>query len=134
MTVALMEVLQNQEVTTLILDLNRFSQLFQGIDATGEELDEIGGSYSFSTIRRKLSKGQPFDRVTLFDSGDFYKTFSVDVDSVGLEITANTVKNGFDLQMRWGFELVGLTDESRTELVEAIKEKVALWTLEFILN
>ena len=128
------QVVSSPDVKRLILDLNKFNQLFEGLDADGRELDGIGGSYSFTTIRKKLSKGLPIDRVTLFDEGDFYDTFRLDVSDVGFIISADTFKEGVDLQDRWGFDLVGLTDESFEQLQDEIKQRLILWLLDFLLD
>lgn len=51
-----------------VLDLNR-DQLDQGIRSDGSQ---IGPDYKAITVKYKQSKGQPYDRVTLKDQGDFY--------------------------------------------------------------
>ena len=45
------------------------NQLFLGIDGTGQRMQ----SYSPFTVEMKKSKGQPYDRTTLKDTGDFYQ-------------------------------------------------------------
>ena len=48
------------------------SQLFDGLDKEGKEIvNEQGGKYSPTTVRIKQEKGQPTDRVTLRDTGDW---------------------------------------------------------------
>ena len=118
-------VLSRPDVQELIVILNTDEQLFQGINADGISLNDIGGDYSlFTTVPIKKAKGLPFNFVTLFDEGDFYDTFKVKVQKDGFIIEADTIKEGTDLQDRWGFELLGLTDESKNELVENIKEYI----------
>ena len=55
-------------------DLQR-EQLFSGINAEG---DPIEPEYSPRTVAIKKKKGQPTDRVTLRDTGDFYKGVFMD--------------------------------------------------------
>tara|TARA_R110000796_G_scaffold112933_2_gene224620 strand:+ start:453 stop:905 length:453 start_codon:yes stop_codon:yes gene_type:complete len=62
---------QNNQV---ILELQTQEQMYQGIDSKGID---IKPAYAASTIKIKRRKGQPTDRVTLFDSGEFYKSLEV---------------------------------------------------------
>jgi len=57
-----------------IKQLQTQEQLFQGKDSKGID---IKPSYAASTIKIKRRKGLPTDRVTLFDSGDFYRSLEV---------------------------------------------------------
>ena len=67
-----------------ILDENR-SQLFDGLDKEGKEIvNEQGGKYSPTTIIIKKEKGQPTDRVTLRDTGDWQ-------DAMFLEVKGNEI-------------------------------------------
>lgn len=62
------------ELKEQIIDLNREDQLFnQGIDSNGKFL----GYYSSFTIMEKKQRGLPYNRTTLFDSGDFYNGFDL---------------------------------------------------------
>lgn len=105
-------------------NISEYGQLFlHGIDSTGVELSQIGGEYAPITKDIKRATGLPFDRVTLYQEGDFYRSwrFVQKADSFTLE--ADTVIEGEDLQDRWGDSILGLTDESITELgLEALPE------------
>jgi hypothetical protein len=64
-------------------------QLFQsGEDGLGNSL----GSYKPSTIKIKIAKGQAIDRVTLKDTGDFYKSYFIKTLRGGFIINANPIK------------------------------------------
>lgn len=112
-----------------IIELNTDNQLFEGVNADGVLLSSIGGSYSNTTIRIKQGKGQPIDRVTLKDTGEFYESFTVNITTSGIEIQANTIKDDDDLQDRWGGELLGLTDSSVDLLVERILDDFVDWLI-----
>ena len=104
----------DRAIKNLIIEYNTDNQLYeQGIDADGESL----GEYSLKTIAIKISKGQPTDRVPLKDTGDFYKSFRVVAGKDSFEITANTVKDDSDLIETYGESIIGLTDESKAELI-----------------
>ena len=117
-------ILSKSDVKQLIIILNTDEQLFKGIDSTDTTLESIGGEYAPSTKDLKVLKGLPIDRVTLFDEGDFYDSFTVIPDKTGFTIEADTLKGSYDLQNDWGFNLIGLTDESKNELVEVIKDEI----------
>lgn len=111
----------NADIQNLILDLNRFNQLFdKGIDSEGQDL----GEYTPFTIQIKTGKGQPVDRVTLKDTGAFYDSFGIVFGADFVEITANFIKDGDDLRDDWGENITGLTNESITLLQGAILQGV----------
>lgn len=90
-----------------ILDLNR-EQLYEfGHNPLGISI----GSYSPKTISIKKEKGQPYDRVTLRDTGDFYAAFHLKVDKAGFSISSTDWKTG-ELLDKYG-NVFGLTTENR---------------------
>lgn len=108
----------DSDIQALVIELNTEKQLFEkGIDAKGKSLISIGGAYSFATVEIKRRKGQQTDWVTLKDTGDFYESFEVLPRRNEFVIAANTLKEGEDLQARWGDDLLGLTEESRKVLL-----------------
>ena len=114
-------VFDDKEVKDFIIALNTEVQLLQqGIDGTGTKLSKIGGPYADSTVRRK---GGDRDTVTLKDTGAFYDTFEVFIEGSVILIVANTIKEGVDLRERWGVNIVGLTDDSISQLQDFIKER-----------
>lgn len=110
---------KNNSVRNFIIELNTIDQLYdEGIDSKSISL----GNYAPFTIREKISKGQPTDRVTLKDTGDFYKSFDVKVLGNGdVEIVADTIKYGFDGAMDltdiYGDDILGLSADSLDKLV-----------------
>jgi hypothetical protein len=95
------------------------SQLYNfGINSDGQSI----GEYSDYTIAVKSFDGQPTDRVTLYDTGEFYESFVVKPLKKGYKITANPNKEDSNLFQDWGENIVGLTDEN-TELLLAFIEK-----------
>lgn len=69
---------------------------FEGISGNGTFLktdkSESGKYYSNRTIVIKKEKGQPTDRVTLKDTGKFYKSYRFTPTLFGFEISANIKK------------------------------------------
>ena len=121
------------DLNELIIDLNTQGQLFdKGIDSEGALLSDIGGNYSDITIAMKRTEGLPFNRVTLYDSGAFYDSFYVKYDGNGFIIDANTIKEGIDLQDRWGTNIIGLTDESRGKLMFFLIPLIVEYALDYM--
>lgn len=117
----------------LVISLNTegtpTSQLFElGEDSTGTKLSQIGGDYSPFTVQEKQRKGQPTNRITLKDTGDFYRSFNVVPFKGGFRIEADTIKDGEDLQESWGQNIVGLSPQNLEIIINfyrnAVQEKV----------
>lgn len=108
------EAMDKPATMDLVVDLNTQKQLFdEGIDSRGVSLEDIGGSYSPVTKRYKAEQGQRYDHVTLRDTGDFYRSFEAKFDYAGdIIITANSIKDGKDITLRWGENTLGLTPQS----------------------
>jgi len=124
-------ILNDPRTEEFILDLIRKDQLFdKGIDSLGVELSEIGGDYSIATIEGipgifegKRARGLPFDRITLFNEGDFYESFDIDIGKKEAEFTADYNKDGFDLRDRWGKNIVDLTEENRLKVIDVFERE-----------
>lgn len=99
-----------------IIDMNTEQQLYeQGVNTYGVKIMDYK-PYQPLTIRIKKEKGQPIDRVTLRDTGDFQSSFYLEVGNEQFEIKANDWKTD-DLIKKYGREILGLTDEHIAELI-----------------
>lgn len=85
-------------------------QMFQGKKKTGGAIKPF---YKPVTKRIKKAKGQPTDRVTLKDTGDFYDGFKVDVGSAVYNITSEDRKTGA-LEAKYSTAIWGLGGVYRT--------------------
>lgn len=88
--------------------------------------------YAPRTIKKKIRKGQPFDRVTLRDTGKFYESFIVVPGAKGFSIQAKDFKAKY-LIPKYGDTIMRLSDDNlkrllheyiRPELVKRLKEKL----------
>lgn len=99
-----------------IIDMNATEQLFeQGVNNLGVSIDDYA-PYSPYTIEIKKQKGQPTNRVTLHDEGDFSGSFFIQVGNGLFEIKAADFKTQ-DLIKKYGRQILGLTDENIKELI-----------------
>lgn len=101
------------------LDLN-LAQLFGGNDSEGKE---ITPGYSPFTRMIKRAKGQPDDRVTLKDEGDFYQSFKLEAQKFPLMFDAKDSKTP-KLIEKYGEDIFGLDNKSKEIFVEDIKPQV----------
>lgn len=116
------QLFHDKEFTDYIIHLNTIEQLFRkGEDNDGNAL----GEYSEKTKNIKYDKGQPYDRVTLRDTGDFYASFKIlwGGSDGSLIISSNPFKDGDDLRMRWG-DIIGLQEESMNKLIVMARPKM----------
>jgi hypothetical protein len=126
-------ILNDKDFQEFIIRLNTkgepTSQLFEeGIDSLSISL----GNYAATTIEGtssfegKKDKGQRFDHITLEDTGEFYKSFKIEVSNGGFKMTANPVKDNSNLFDDFGENIVGLTKENLQIVIDAIREKIIL--------
>lgn len=99
-----------------IVDLNSQDQLFdQGVNRLGVSIMDYA-PYSPITIEIKEAKGQPTDRVTLHDEGDFAMSFFIEVGEKSFEIKAGDWKTE-ELIKKYGRQILGLTDENISKVI-----------------
>lgn len=107
-------IIQNNEAE--IVDMNAEEQLFeQGVNNLGVAIMDYA-PYSPMTIEIKEVKGQPTNRVTLRDEGDFESSFFLEINDRQFEIKAADWKTE-ELIKRYGRQILGLTDENIQELI-----------------
>ena len=99
-----------------IVDMNAEEQLFeQGINRLGVDIMDYR-PYTPLTIAIKEEKGQPTNRVTLRDEGDFESSFYLEVGDKQFEIKASDFKTE-DLIKKYGRQILGLTNENIAKLI-----------------
>jgi len=103
----------------LVADLQR-AQLMAGKDAEGQE---ITPEYRPSTKAIKRRKGQPTDKVTLKDTGKFYKATKAIILSDRFELDSLDIKRN-KLTDKYGEQIFGLTEENIAILREKIKPSI----------
>lgn len=104
-----------QDNKEIILDMNSEEQLYEkGITRHGVEIASFA-PYSPITVEIKREKGQPTNRVTLRDEGDFHYSFYIEFTETGFEIKASDWK-AKNLVANYGESILGLTEENFRDL------------------
>lgn len=99
-----------------IIDLNVEDQLYEkGINRNAVEISDYA-PYKNLTLQIKASKGQPTNRVTLRDTGDFHSSFYLQIGDDSFEIKASDEKTEA-LIKKYGRQILGLTDENLNEVI-----------------
>jgi hypothetical protein len=111
------DVFRDKDVQEFIISLNRDGQLF--IRGVGVD-NEIVGFYSFAT--ELISKGRKkFNTKYNFkDTGEMFRSFRVKVEKDGFVIEADAEKLVDSNIIENENEILGLTNESKIELVKKI--------------
>lgn len=99
-----------------IINIVTQEQLFkEGINGKGIKIMDYQ-PYRPSTIKAKIRKGQPTNRVTLRDTGEFYKSMFLVFESDGFYITSSDDKTKY-LIKKYGEEIFRITDNNLTKLL-----------------
>ena len=105
-------------------------QMYAGENALGEP---ITPPYTPFTVTKKQEKGQPYDRVTLKDTGAFYERIFVSRHGKDL-IFGSTDSKTDELTEKYGYWIFGLKTEAYASLSEEWKEKMLSWIKQMIFN
>ncbi len=88
-------------------------QMFLGKRSDGSEIEP---PYTPTTVGIKKRKGQPFDRVTLKDTGLFYKNLDAFADNDKIYIDSDTPYTD-KLVEKYGTKIFGLDVDNRKDFV-----------------
>lgn len=83
----------------------------------------ITPGYTPFTVKLKRQKGQPTDRVTLRDTGDFHSSIYLVFQGDRFLVAADDPKTA-DLVAKYGTQIFGMTDKDMAELIELIRPMV----------
>lgn len=117
-----------EETAESYADLNA-GQMYSGRNSEG---DPITPTYTRLTVAYKKRKGQPADRVTLRDTGDFYKGIYAKLEGTSITVGSTDDKAKL-LEEKYGEEIFGLDLEPKREFVfgpflKAVQEKISAVT------
>lgn len=117
----------------ILIDMNAQDQIYaKGVNRLGVRIDEYQ-PYRPLTIQVKIEKRQPYDRVTLKDTGEFYDSFYVETAEDRFYIKASDEKTNW-LIKKYGAEIFGLTNDSLAEFINDYVKDEAYNRVKEILN
>jgi len=131
-----LEIARQPTLQKLVIELNTKDQLYtKGEDSFNRKLKGKtivrDGQYSPLTVKIKKAKGQPTNRVTLHDTGEFYASFVVRPYRGGFVIDADPFKKGVpggpentDLFEEFGDSIVGLNQQNLLIVIEYFKNEI----------
>lgn len=103
----------------LIVSLNTQKQLYdKGINALGVSIDSYA-PYSPWTVKLKMKKSQPYNRVTLRDSGQFHASFEIRFTDDGFTIGSRDSLTE-ELVRKYSESIFGLTQKNKDYLKKSI--------------
>jgi hypothetical protein len=113
-------VLDNKQVKDLIIALNTEGQLMtEHVDALGNQLfNQYTQRTTYAQSDPLGRGGQPYE---VFQTGDYYDTFRVQIGAGFIEITSNPEKPGGSLYEMYNENLEGLTESSIKILNEFVR-------------
>ncbi len=97
---------------TVIKTMQTEEQMYLGINASG---NAISPDYADSTINYKKRNFQPYDRVTLKDSGDFYDSIEIEARTDDFVISTQITYSIY-LVTKYA-EILGITDTNLERFV-----------------
>lgn len=113
----------DRDIQNFILRANRVEQLAQGLNAE----DEVIGTYAPITDityngQEFFFDGKSYEKIAFkpynfIVTGEFFRSFQVVVYEDGFTIIADTKKDAEDLTIKFGKNILGLTEENINELV-----------------
>lgn len=101
-----------------IVDYVTEEQLFQGKRGDGTNIEP---DYTPFTVKIKLEKGQPADRVTWKDTGALYASIRLEYFPKAFAVVADDNKIA-KLEAKYGATTLGVTDEGVQEIIDMIRE------------
>lgn len=123
----LFKVLSRADVQAYIINLNTEDQLKgRNEDALGIKLSSNDPFRGYSITTQYL-KQTSRDKVTLYDTGDYYESFAViPLRNASFDLISNTKIHGNDLKERWGEHIEGVNTINLEKVNIFIESKIIL--------
>jgi hypothetical protein len=115
-----------QSIKDEIIRLIQQEQLQKGIDGNGD----IMGYYSLFTEWITYGSKQEGDPYTLEDTGAFYNSMFVKIGNDYFIVDADGQKDDENLFVKFGEDIIGLTDENIENLAQIVAQKYVEWFLQ----
>lgn len=120
------DIMNDNAVKQEIVSLNQQQLLEFGEDVEGNKLRtylaQPGQVYAYSTIQYKKDKGQPYDHVTLYNTGAFHRSFKAETERSYTQVKGKTKTSDGDISDNLDIsKILGLTKESKEELIQFLR-------------
>jgi hypothetical protein len=117
----ILEITEEPETQKFLIDVIQDQLYNTGEDGNGLSL----GEYSPVTVQIKRRKGDPTDRITLVDTGEFYDSWTIDPFLGGFIIDGDGQKGASDnLFVTYGDDIQKPNDETLTLIAEYYETKL----------
>ena len=111
----ILQITEEPETQKFLIDVIQDQLYNTGQDGNGQSL----GEYSPVTVQIKRRKGDPVDRITLVDTGEFYDSWTIDPFLGGFIIDGDGQKSPSDnLFVTYGDDIQKPNDETLTLIAE----------------
>ncbi len=95
-----------------------------GAEMSGAYGDTIRPFYKPKTVKAKMRKGLPYDRVTLYDTGNFYRRIKISYNArYGFFIKSTDPKND-KLVEKYGANIFRLNRTNFNNLIDVVKKEL----------
>jgi hypothetical protein len=118
----------DENTKSFILGLIKNDQLSKGIDADGDTI----GLYSYWTeiiSEGRKEEGTPYN---LYDTGAFYNSLRIIISGLSFIVEGNGQKDDENLFVKYGDNIVGLTNESLEKLAQELLPKYINYVREIL--
>lgn len=109
----------DENTKLFILGLIKNDQLSKGIDAQNDTI----GLYSYWTERISEGRKEEGDPYTLYDTGEFYNSLRIIISGLSFIVEGNGNKEDENLFVKYGDDIVGLTNENKEKLAQELLPK-----------
>jgi len=117
----ILQITEEPETQKFLIDVIQDQLYNTGQDGNGQSL----GEYSPVTVQIKRRKGDPVDRITLVDTGEFYDSWTIDPFLGGFIIDGDGQKSPSDnLFVTYGDDIQKPNDETLTLIAEYYETKL----------
>lgn len=117
-------IIELESLSKAIAETNA-DQMFAGLRADDTDIEP---AYKPFTIAIKKEKGQPTDRVTLKDTGEFHRSIFVKFEGDKIIIDSdNDLRD--KLVEKYGATIFGLTDENKQIIRDILQKRLNQWAI-----
>lgn len=116
----LKEITEKEDTQRFLIDVLQEQLYNTGADGNGKSL----GDYAPFTIAKKKRKGDPYDRITLLDTGAFYDSYFITPYLGGFIVDADDEKDDTRLFFKYGDDILKPNAETLEKIGKFYEKKI----------